>query len=194
MKRAAAEIHALLAGLHEGGVGELVAAAADAANKDGAPRDAVTPVIAASWLEVARTLRTHPDLQMDFLQCVTAVDWLKQAEIHVVYHVYSYLHRHAHVCRVVLPRDAPRLPSVTGVWRTANWLEREQYDLFGVVFEGHPDLRRLLLPDDWIGHPMRKDAREPRDYRGMSIGRPNPLELLATHDRARLGVQHETKK
>ena len=194
MKRAAAEIHALLAALHAEVVGELVVVAADAANKTGAPRDAVTPVVAAAWLDLARTLRTHADLQMDFLQCVTAVDWLKQGEIHVVYHLYSYVHRHAHVCRVVLPRDAPRLPSVTSVWRTADWLEREQYDLFGVVFDGHPDLRRLLLPDDWIGHPMRKDAREPRDYRGMSIARPNPLELVALHDAARLGVQHEVKK
>ncbi len=194
MKRPAAEIHALLAAAHPEGIGELVAEAADAANKNGAPRDAVSPVVAGKWLEVARTLRTHADLQMDFLQCLTAVDWLKQGEIHVVYHLYSYVHRHAHVCRLVVPRDAARVPSVTSVWRTADWLEREQYDLFGVVFEGHPDLRRLLMPDDWIGHPMRKDAREPRDYRGMSIQRPNPLELVALHDATRLGVQHEGSK
>ena len=74
--------------------------------------------------------------------------------------------------KVSVPRDRPRLPSAAGLWKNADWLEREQFDLLGVVFDGHPDLRRLLLPDDWVGHPMRKDYREAAEYRGMPTTPP----------------------
>jgi NADH-quinone oxidoreductase subunit C len=104
--------------------------------------------------------------------------------IELVYHLFSYVHRHAICVKVDLPRATPRAPTVVPVWPTANWLEREQYDLLGVVFEGHPDLRRLLMPDDWVGHPMRKDFHEPKSYRGMLTTRPSPMDLLQTYDRA----------
>lgn len=145
---------------------------------EGGVRDAVLRVAAARWLEVARALRDEPDLAFDFLDCVTAVDRPKDGRIDVVYHLFSYRHRHLAVVRLEAPRDDARVPSVVGVWPTADWNEREQYDLFGVRFDGHPDLRRLLMPEDWPNHPMRKDAAQPPSYRGMPTTRPNTLDLL----------------
>lgn len=129
-------------------------------------------------------LRDDPALRFDFLQNLTAVDWIKRDVIEVVYHLFSYPHRHAIAVKVDLPRAAPRVPSVAAVWPTADWMEREQFDLLGVVFLNHPDLRRLLMPDDWVGHPMRKDYHEARSYRGMPTSRPSPLDLLSGYDRA----------
>src|SRR5439155_15186799 len=119
----------------------------------------------------------------DFLQNLTAVDWAKAGVLQVVYHLFSYAHRHEVVVKVDLPRDRPRVPSVAALWKNADWLEREQYDLLGVVFEGHPDLRRLLMPDDWVGHPMRKDYREAAEYRGMPTTRPSAFDLLLAYDK-----------
>jgi NADH-quinone oxidoreductase subunit C len=133
---------------------------------------------------LATILRDDPALRFDFLQNLTAVDWIKRDVIEVVYHLFSYPHRHAIAVKVDLPRAAPRVPSVASVWPTADWMEREQFDLLGVVFLNHPDLRRLLMPDDWVGHPMRKDYHEPRSYRGMPTSRPSPLDLLSGYDRA----------
>jgi NADH-quinone oxidoreductase subunit C len=147
-------------------------------------RDAFFRVTPAEVAELGRFLRDDPDLRFDFLQNLTAVDWPKREVMELVYHLFSYRHRHAICVKTEIPRAAPHVPSVTGVWPTADWLEREQFDLLGVVFDGHPDLRRLLMPDDWVGHPMRKDFKEPRSYRGMPTSRPSPLELLAAYDRS----------
>lgn len=155
----------------------------EAVAKDG-PRDACFHLRPDSVATVMVQLRDEPSLRFDFLQNLTAVDWIKRDVIEVVYHLFSYAHRHAICVKVDLPRAVPRVPSVAGIWPTANWHEREQYDLLGVVFEGHPDLRRLLMPDDWVGHPMRKDFREPKSYRGMLTSRPSPMDLLQTYDRA----------
>jgi NADH-quinone oxidoreductase subunit C len=151
--------------------------------KDGA-RDASFRARPADLPAVAGFLRDDPDFACDFLQNLTAIDWLKTNTIDVVYHLFSYRHRHELVLKVEVPRGDPRLPSVHALWNNANWLEREQFDLFGVVFEGHPDLRRLLLPDDWVGHPMRKDYQEASEYRGMPTTRPSPMDLLLEYDRA----------
>jgi len=155
----------------------------EAVAKDG-PRDACFHVRPDSVATVMAHLRDDPALRFDFLQNLTAVDWIKRDVIELVYHLFSYVHRHAICVKVDLPRATPRAPTVVPVWPTANWLEREQYDLLGVVFEGHPDLRRLLMPDDWVGHPMRKDFHEPKSYRGMLTTRPSPMDLLQTYDRA----------
>jgi NADH-quinone oxidoreductase subunit C len=136
------------------------------------------------WLEVAGALRDDPELAFDFLNCVTAVDWIKQNVMQVVYHLYSYRHHHEAVVKVDLERAAPQVTSVCSVWNAANWLEREQYDLLGVEFLGHPELKRILMPDDWVGHPMRKDYKEAAEYRGMPTTRPSTFDLLAAFDKA----------
>jgi NADH-quinone oxidoreductase subunit C len=151
------------------------------------PRDACFHAHPGRIVEVMRCLRDDPELRFDFLQNLTAVDWLKRDAIEIVYHLFSYPHRHEACVKVEVPRQAARLPSIAAVWPTANWLEREQFDLLGVAFDGHPDLRRILMPDDWVGHPMRKDFREPKFYRGMPTSRPSSMDLLATFDRAHAG-------
>jgi NADH-quinone oxidoreductase subunit C len=125
--------------------------------------------------EVAAMLRDDPGLRFDNLMCLSAVDWPKESppRLEVVYHLFSYTHRHSFVMKVDLPRDKAHLPTVENVWPVANWHEREAFDLFGIVFDGHSDLRRILLPDDWPGHPLRKDWEQPETYQGLPVaGRP----------------------
>ena len=148
----------------------------------------VAPGARASLPALMRRLRDDAPLAFDFLQNLTAVDWIKRDAMEVVYHLFSYPHRHTIAVKIDVPRGDARVPSVAAVWPTADWMEREQFDLLGVVFEGHPDLRRLLMPDDWAGHPMRKDYHEPKAYRGMPTSRPSPLDLLQTYDRAHPGA------
>jgi NADH-quinone oxidoreductase subunit C len=137
-------------------------------------------------VEVCRFLKSEAGLEMDFLEDLTAVDQPKKNLVEVVYHLLSYTHRHTLVLKVELDRASPEVASVEGVWKTANWFEREVYDLFGVNFTGHPDLRRLLLPDDWVGHPLRKDYQEAGGWHGISNVRENPLvELKRLDDKAR---------
>jgi NADH-quinone oxidoreductase subunit C len=136
------------------------------------------------WLEVATALRDEAEFGFEFLQNLTAVDWIKQDVLEVVYHLWSYAQRHGCVVKIALPRDKPEVPSVAAVWRAADWSEREQFDLLGIAFIGHPDLRRIMLPDDWPGHPMRKDYQEATEYHGMPTTRPNTLDLLPIWDKA----------
>lgn len=177
-----------------------------------------------SIVEVMRFLRDDSELDFNYLECLTGVDYpdmppvrVTEAQpvegtgassddgssenessdegaqqdsedplqnqgnlgsIQVVYHLRSYGKNHTVVLAVSLPRDEARVGSVVSVWPTANWQERECFDLVGVMFEGHPDLRRLLLPDDWLGHPLRKDYEQPASYQGIPTSRPNPLQLL----------------
>jgi NADH-quinone oxidoreductase subunit C len=111
-------------------------------------------------VRVCRYLRDDADLTFDFLSSVTGVDRLTLPEnsprFEVVYHLYSLQHKRRLRLKVRVA-DGEAVPSVTGVWESADWHEREVFDLFGVPFAGHPDLRRILMPDDWEGHPLRKD-------------------------------------
>jgi NADH-quinone oxidoreductase subunit C len=137
-------------------------------------------------VEVCRFLKSEPGIDIDFLEDETAVDWPKRNVIEVVYHLLSYRHRHAIVLKVEADRAAPSVPSVEGVWKTANWFEREIFDLFGVDFPGHPDLRRIMLPDDWVGHPLRKDYQEAGGWHGIDNVRENYLvELKRLDDKLR---------
>jgi NADH-quinone oxidoreductase subunit C len=147
---------------------------------DEGARDDVMRVRADEWRATAERLRADG---FDFLQNLTAVDWIKEERIELVYHLWSYARRQERVVKIDLPRAEPTVPSVADVWRAANWYEREQFDLFGVTFVGHPDLRRILLPDDWPGHPMRKDYVEAPSYNGMPTTRANTLELLPIWDK-----------
>ena len=136
----------------------------------GGLRDGTVEVAPDSIAEVAAFSRDQAPLAMDSLQCLSAVDYVEpaeQARIEVLYHLYSFEHGHKIALRVKLPRDHATCPSVAAVWPAANWHEREAYDLMGVVFKGHPDLTRILLPHDWEGHPLRKDYQPPDEYRGI---------------------------
>ncbi len=155
----------------------------------GGVKDAFCFVKPEALVAVMTHLRDDPAFRFDFLQCLTAVDWLKAGTLQVVYHLYSYDLRHTFIVKAETPRDTAVIPSVCGVWPTADWHEREQYDLFGVQFSGHPDLRRLLMPDDWPGHPMRKDNKEAAEYRGMPTVRYSPLDLLLAYDKAHPGTE-----
>jgi NADH-quinone oxidoreductase subunit C len=130
----------------------------------------------SSILEVMRFLRDDPDCAMDCLSNETGVDYKDRIE--VVYHLFSYQHRHGCVLKVKLPRDNPSVATVEEIWRAANWMEREIFDLLGVTFEGHSDLRRILMPEDWPGHPLRKDFVEPLEYHGISTVRESPIIRL----------------
>lgn len=137
----------------------------------------------ARLVEICRYLKSEPTLAFDFLQDLTATDHPKENLIRVVYHFYSYTHRHLFVAKVELDRAKPEVSTVEGVWKAANWMEREVFDLFGVTFTGHSDLRRILLPYDWVGSPLRKDYSEAGGYRDITNVRDNPLDLYLTLDR-----------
>ncbi len=129
----------------------------------------------AAIADVGAFVRDDAELRCEALSNLTGVDYKAQGWIEIVYHLYSYAHRHYVILKVRTPRDAAEVPTVEGVWKAANWLEREVYDLLGVNFTGHSDLRRLLLPEDWIGYPLRKDFVEPDEYHGISTRRESLL-------------------
>jgi NADH-quinone oxidoreductase subunit C len=117
-------------------------------------------VEAADWKQAALQLRSAKELGFDFLFCVTCVDW--KTHLSMVYHLSSTAFRHNLVVKIKLDRTDPRIESVAAIWRTAEFNEREAYEMFGVQFLNHPDLRLLILPDGWEGrNPMRKDFEDP---------------------------------
>ena len=113
----------------------------------------------AVWEDFARHIRSEADLYFDYLFCLTAVDW--KTYFTVVYHLTSTVHRHTLVVKLKLDRERPSVRTVSDIWRTAEFHEREAFDLMGVVFTGHPDLRRLFMTDEWQGWPLRKDYEDP---------------------------------
>jgi NADH-quinone oxidoreductase subunit C len=150
--------------------------------------DALDPFVVvevADLVNVCRFLRDDPRLSFTILNLISGVDYFEpdakkapkagfEPHVEVVYHLSSFTHRHRLVVKVLLPRwkdgkpgELPEVPSVTGLWKAADWHEREVYDLSGVWFTGHPDLRRILLAEDWVGHPLRKDYEFPLEYHGI---------------------------
>lgn len=150
--------------------------------------DALDPfvfVAPSDLLEVCRFLRDDTRLRFDLLNCISGVDYLEidpkkapkagfEPHTEVVYHFQSFVRQHRLVVKVILPRwkddkagEIPEVPSVTSLWRSADWHEREVYDLSGIWFTGHPDLKRILLAEDWVGHPLRKDYEFPLEYHGI---------------------------
>ncbi len=126
------------------------------------PNDHLPTLIinSSNWFELAQYLKEEETLSFDYLRNLTGVDYEEHME--VVYHLYSFSHKHDLCVRVRTDREQPSVPSTVSLWATANWNEREVYDLLGIDFPGHPDLRRIMMPDDWVGHPLRKDY-EPLD-------------------------------
>jgi NADH-quinone oxidoreductase subunit C len=145
------------------------------------------------WIEIATDgiakvchyLRDEPSLAFDFLNLISGVDYLQtdekkakktnwQPHGEVVYHLFSMPHKHSLVLKVMIPRwkddkegQLPEVPSVAHIWKTAFWHEREVYDLSGIRFIGHPQLSRILCPEDWVGHPLRRDYEMPLEYHGI---------------------------
>ncbi len=119
---------------------------------------------------VCAFLKNDSRLYFDFLACLTGIDNGTQADtMEIVYHLNSIPYQHQFVLKTTVPRNNPTVPTVSDVWRTADWHEREAYDLVGIVFDNHPDLRRILLPTDWVGHPLQKDYQEPETYHGIVV-------------------------
>lgn len=126
----------------------------------------------SSLVQVCNFLKTDKNLYFDFLNCITSVDnGLEINTIDVWYHLTSIVFEHSFILKVTLPRstEGEHIPSVSHIWKTADWHEREAYDLTGVHFDGHSDLRRILLPADWEGFPLRKDYVEQDKYHGINV-------------------------
>jgi NADH-quinone oxidoreductase subunit C len=155
-------------GIHErlvGRFGEKVTSA----NLEAASPFAV--VATEALVEIAVYCQSDPELSFDNLMCLGAADYPKEVppRFEVVYHLLSYKHGHVFGLKVYLPRENPIVASVESLWGVANWHEREAFDMFGIAFTGNTDLRRILLPDDWTGHPLRKDWVDPEFYNGMHV-------------------------
>lgn len=121
-------------------------------------------------LAVATELHRSPETYFDMLSNVTGVDnGVEAGTIEVIYHLYSIPFNYSVALKVVLPRDTAAVESLVPIWKSANWLEREVYDMFGIQFINHPDLRRILMPADWKGYPLRKDYQHEEEYRGVKI-------------------------
>jgi len=117
-----------------------------------------------------RLLHTHEDFYFDLLNCVTGLDNGPEANtMEVIYNFTSIPFERSLMVRVELNRENPVVPSLSDIWKTANWLERETFDLLGIHFDGHPDLRRILLPADWEGFPLRKDYAHQEKYHGIIV-------------------------
>lgn len=128
----------------------------------------------AQLIEVFYFLQKEERLYFDYLNCLSGVDYgAKENKMEVVYHLTSIPHEYQLTVKCVLPRpelpELPKIPSVSHIWKTAEWHEREAYDLLGIEFEGHPDLRRILMPDDWEGYPLRKDYQPAESYHDIKI-------------------------
>lgn len=123
--------------------------------------------------DISRFLKTTPELAFDYLMNISAFD--AQSHIEVTYHYYSYVHHHTVILKVKAVRIGGRVRTLSHVYGTANFQEREVFDHFGVCFDGHPDMRRILLPDDWVGYPLLKDYKEEEEYNGIATTRPSLL-------------------
>ncbi|PEV92997.1 NADH-quinone oxidoreductase subunit C [Bacillus thuringiensis] len=138
------------------GEGALVDSYINKLSKD-VPTLVVDP---AKYYEVMESLRFHEGLAFDYMSELHATDFVTHMEVYV--HLFSYGKKQSVAVKVKLDREAPQVESVTALWKGADWPEREAYDLLGIVFKGHPNLTRILMPDDWVGYPLRKDY-EPYD-------------------------------
>lgn len=122
-------------------------------------------------VDVCKYLKEHELLKLTLLRCISAIDWPEKEMIELSYDLLSIEHGLTFAVKVRLDRSDPQVASVSSIWPAADWHERETYDLMGVKFLDHPDLQRILLPEDWVGHPLRKDYVEPEEYHGITAKR-----------------------
>lgn len=121
-------------------------------------------------VRVMDALFRNPSTYFDMLSSITGIDnGLPNATMEVIYNLYSIPFNHHLMIKVMLPRDKPEIESVCHIWKTANWHEREIFDMYGIHFKNHPDLRRILMPSDWEGHPLRKDYKHQAYYRDIKV-------------------------
>ncbi len=121
-------------------------------------------------LKVMKYLHSSEGLYFDSLSCITGLDnGAESNSMEVIYNLYSIPYNHHLMVKVIVNRENPSIDSLESVWKTADWQEREVYDLLGILFNNHPDLRRILLPADWEGHPLRKDYEHQEYYRGIKV-------------------------
>jgi len=125
-------------------------------------------VPAENWTKISTFLKNESDLDFDYLMCISSYDNGDGKIYGVAYNLFSTSKNHYLEVRVEV-EDGISVPSVVSLWQTANWHEREAYDMMGIQFEGHPNLKRILLSDDWEGHPLRKNFKEPDYYHGMPV-------------------------
>jgi NADH-quinone oxidoreductase subunit C len=133
-------------------------------------------------IDICRFLHDDPEISMDYLADLCGVDYPERKfRFEVVYNLYSLKFGHRIAIKALVPEDDPTIESVVTIWRGANWHEREACDMYGIVFNGHPDLRRILMPEDWEGYPLRKDyplkGKKDWEYRGYE-----ELKDLHSHD------------
>ena len=135
---------------------------------DGEQNSGWIQIKAENWFGIAKWLKENDDLYFDSLQCNTGID-LGEGMLESRYNLHSMKHLHAIEIRIKVSIEKPDIPSVESLWRVADWFERETYDMFGINFTGHRDLRRILLPEDWEGWPLRKDYEEQETYHGIVV-------------------------
>ncbi len=135
-------------------------------------------------LDICLALKEHDTLKVNYLADITVVDWLgdefesKYGRYEVVYNLYSLEHTYRFFIKVFLPAEKPEIASLTPIWNGANWMEREVFDLFGVIFEGHPGLTKILTPDDLEGHPLRKDFPLTYEVPQFTFNKDLPPEVI----------------
>ena len=121
-----------------------------------------------NWFEIAKWLKSEPSLHFDSLQCHTGMD-VGENMLEARYNLHSMTHNHKIEIRIAVSREKANIPSIEQIWRIGDWFERETYDMFGIFFDGHRDHRRMLLPEDWEGYPLRKDYEVQETYHGIAI-------------------------
>ncbi len=151
-----------------------------------AVREFIVYVPGDRLVEIAAFLRDDPELDFAMLSWISGVDWLpRDPRFEVVYGLLSLSRAARLILKVEVPEENPRVPTVTGVWPTADWLERETYDFYGIEFVGHPNLTRILLPDDWVGWPLRKDS--PLGYEEVAFTHNTPNRVKPAPGLRKLG-------
>ena len=121
-----------------------------------------------NWFEIAKWLKSEPSLHFDSLQCHTGMD-VGENMLEARYNLHSMTHDYKIEIRIAVSREKANIPSIEQIWRIGDWFERETYDMFGIFFDGHRDHRRMLLPEDWEGYPLRKDYEVQETYHGIAI-------------------------